>query len=48
MGLFLLQRLFQTLYCHTPLDGDDNVQLEQRPFVNDFSDFPDYFLKKVC
>ncbi|WWD20285.1 hypothetical protein CI109_104761 [Kwoniella shandongensis] len=47
IGYFLVMRLFQTLYCQKPADPDVDVpDLDCRPLPNDFSNFPDYFVKK--
>ena len=45
LGLFLLRKLFQVYFC-VPQRGDPaTVDMEIKP--NDFSDHPDYFIKKV-
>ncbi|KAK8849657.1 hypothetical protein IAR55_004992 [Kwoniella newhampshirensis] len=47
IGYFLVMKLFQTLYCHRPVDPDVEVpDLDCRPLPNDFSNLPDYFVKK--
>ena len=47
IGLFLLLKLFQSLYCEGSA-GDDPLDTDLQPKPNDFSDFTGYFLKKVC
>lgn len=47
IGLFLLLKLFQCLYCHEVADNQDPLDTDCRPKPNDFSAFPNYFLKKV-
>lgn len=47
IGHFLLEKLFQSLYCHASLKDETSFDADVRPDPNDFSDFADYFLKKV-
>ncbi|GMK55103.1 hypothetical protein CspeluHIS016_0201590 [Cutaneotrichosporon spelunceum] len=45
MGGFCLMKLFHTFYCQ-PTDEEDPTLAPVYPLPNDFSNFPQYFLKK--
>ncbi|WWC92779.1 uncharacterized protein L201_007738 [Kwoniella dendrophila CBS 6074] len=47
IGYFLVLKLFQHLYCHSPSDPEaEATDMECRPLPNNFTNFSDYFVKK--
>ncbi|WVR08077.1 hypothetical protein IAU60_005123 [Kwoniella sp. DSM 27419] len=47
IGYFLVMKLFQSLYCHRTGNAEAEAsEINCKPLPNDFTNFPDYFVRK--